>query len=76
MTREVKKLSWFQRNILCMKVELHQDNYQAYVERKDICDTQKPILHKLSGEKGNPPTATPATAYQEDGTLLDTTGMI
>jgi hypothetical protein len=31
MSREVKKLSWFERNVLCMKVEIHRENYQAYV---------------------------------------------
>jgi hypothetical protein len=41
MTREVKKLSWFERNVLCMKVEIHRENYQAYVERKAIQDTQQ-----------------------------------
>jgi hypothetical protein len=41
MIREVKKLSWFERNVLCMKVEIHRENYQAYVERKAIQDTQQ-----------------------------------
>jgi hypothetical protein len=27
MSREVKKLSWFERNVLCMKVEIHRENY-------------------------------------------------
>jgi hypothetical protein len=36
MSREVKKLSWFERNVLCMKVEIHHENYQAYVGRKTI----------------------------------------
>jgi hypothetical protein len=40
MSREVRKLSWFERNVLCMKVEIHRENYQAYVERKAIQDTQ------------------------------------
>jgi hypothetical protein len=40
MSREVRKLSWFERNVLCMKVEIHRENYQAYVERKTIQDTQ------------------------------------
>jgi hypothetical protein len=29
MSREVRKLSWFERNVLCMKVEIHRANYQA-----------------------------------------------
>jgi hypothetical protein len=49
MSREVRKLSWFERNVLCMKVEIHRENYQAYVARKNIQDTQQLILHRLSG---------------------------
>jgi hypothetical protein len=36
MSREVKKLSWFERNVLCMKVEIHRENYQAYMEFRTI----------------------------------------
>jgi hypothetical protein len=63
MRREVKKLSWFERNVLCMKVEIHRENYQAYVERKAIQDTQQQILHRLSGAQSAEPTPTPATTY-------------
>jgi hypothetical protein len=48
-TRKFKKLSWFQKNILCMNVEIHRENYRAYVERKSIMDSQQKILHHLSG---------------------------
>jgi hypothetical protein len=63
MSREVKKLSWFERNVLCMKVEIHHENYQAYVERKAIQDTQQLILHRLSGAQTAEPTPTTATSY-------------
>jgi hypothetical protein len=36
MSSKVKKLSWFERNVLCMKVEIHRENYQAYMERRTI----------------------------------------
>jgi hypothetical protein len=49
MSREVRKLSWFDRNVLCMKVEIHRENYQAYIERKAIQDSQQLIIHRLSG---------------------------
>jgi hypothetical protein len=64
MSREVKKLSWFERNVLCMKVEIHRENYQAYVERKTIQDTQQLILHHLSGAQSTEPTPTAATSYE------------
>jgi hypothetical protein len=63
MSREVKKLSWFERNVLCMKVEIHRENYQAYMERKTIQDTQQLILHRLSGAQTAEPTPTAATSY-------------
>jgi hypothetical protein len=34
-----------------MKVEIHRENYDAYCERKTIHDTQREILHKLSGDQ-------------------------
>jgi hypothetical protein len=55
MTKEVKKLNWFQKNVLCLNVEIHKENYQGYRERKDIMDTQRQILHKLSGDQGDAP---------------------
>jgi hypothetical protein len=63
MSREVRKLNWFERNVLCMKVEIHHENYQAYVERKAIQDTQQLILHRLSGAQTVEPTPTTATLY-------------
>ncbi|KAK1663920.1 hypothetical protein QYE76_052079 [Lolium multiflorum] len=29
MKKQVKKLSWFQRHILCMNIEIHKENYAA-----------------------------------------------
>ncbi|KAK1698754.1 hypothetical protein QYE76_015451 [Lolium multiflorum] len=55
MKKQVKKLSWFQRHILCMNIEIHKENYAASRERSEIQHTQSGILHKLSGEKGPPP---------------------
>jgi hypothetical protein len=63
MSREVKKLSWFERNVLCMKVEIHRENYLAYVERKTIQDNQQLILHHLSGSQTAEPTPTATTSY-------------
>jgi hypothetical protein len=63
MSREVRKLSWFERNVLCMKVEIHRENCQAYVERKSIHDTQQLILHHLSGAQTADPTPTTPMPY-------------
>jgi hypothetical protein len=64
MSGEVRKLSWFERNVMCMKVEIHHENYQAYVERKNIQDTQQLILHRLSGAQTADPTPTAPTSYE------------
>jgi hypothetical protein len=53
--REVKKLNWFQRNVLCMNIEIHKENFEASRQRSDIQHTQAVIRHKLSGEQGPPP---------------------
>jgi hypothetical protein len=66
-SREFKQLNWFQKNILCMNVEIHRENYQAYVERKAIMDTQQQILHHISCSQSAAPAATPATAYSRWG---------
>jgi hypothetical protein len=55
MKKQVNRLSWFQRYILCMNIEIHKENYAASRERSEIKHTQAVILHKLSGEQGPPP---------------------
>ncbi|KAK1678922.1 hypothetical protein QYE76_039770 [Lolium multiflorum] len=55
MKKQVKRLSWFQRHILCMNIEIHKENYAASRERSEIKHTQAVILHKLGGEQGPPP---------------------
>jgi hypothetical protein len=47
-----------------MKVEIHRENYQAYVERKNIQDTQQLILHRLSGAQTADPTPSAPVAYE------------
>ncbi|KAK1647292.1 hypothetical protein QYE76_065097 [Lolium multiflorum] len=47
MKKQVRKLSWFQRHILCMNIEIHKENYAASRERSEILHTQAVILHKL-----------------------------
>jgi hypothetical protein len=34
--REVKKLNWFQRNVMCMNIEIHKENFKASRQRADI----------------------------------------
>ncbi|KAK1678023.1 hypothetical protein QYE76_038871 [Lolium multiflorum] len=48
MQRHVKKLSWFQRHILCMNIEIHKENFEASRQRSEIQHSQAVILHKLS----------------------------
>jgi hypothetical protein len=48
-----------------MKVEIHRENYDAYCERKTILDTQREILHKLSGDQAALSPPTPLIAYNK-----------
>ncbi|KAK1615369.1 hypothetical protein QYE76_020886 [Lolium multiflorum] len=57
MRKQVSRLSWFQRHILCMNIEIHKENYAASRERSEIKHTQAVILHKLSGDQGPQPPA-------------------
>jgi hypothetical protein len=61
--KRVKKLSWFQKHVLYMKI--HRENYQAYREHKVILDTQREILHKLSGQQAALSPPPPAIAYSK-----------
>jgi hypothetical protein len=63
--KRVKKLSWFQKHVLCMKVEIHRENYDAYCERKVILDNQREILHKLSGKQAPLSPPPPTIAYNQ-----------
>jgi hypothetical protein len=63
--KRVKKLSWFQKHVLCMKVEIHHENYDAYCERKTILDTQREILHKLSGDQADLSPPAPPITYNK-----------
>jgi hypothetical protein len=48
-----------------MKVEIHRENYGAYCERKIIRDTQREILHKLSGDQAALSPPAPPIAYDK-----------
>ncbi|KAK1642763.1 hypothetical protein QYE76_060568 [Lolium multiflorum] len=48
--RNVKKLTWFQSNVLCINIEIHKEHYEASRQRSEIQHTQAFILHRLSGE--------------------------
>jgi hypothetical protein len=48
-----------------MNMEIHRENYQAYVDGKAIMDTQQQILHHVSGSQTPAPTPAPAIAYSQ-----------
>ena len=59
----IRKLSWFRRTILCMKVDVHREQYMSYRRDVDSSNSQKLILHHVSGSTAPPPTATDADSY-------------
>jgi hypothetical protein len=44
--QEFKKLNWFQRNVLCMNVDIHHKQYESYIAQKHMNDNQQ-ALHKV-----------------------------
>jgi len=60
---QVRKLSWFQRNILCMKVDIHREQYMSYCRDTEISNSQKLILHRLSGSTDPPPADKATDSY-------------
>ena len=53
--KEVQKLSWWQKYVLCLKTEVHKENYQAYRERRELFHQNATILHHLTNAPGPPP---------------------
>lgn len=43
----IKKLPWWKRTLLCMKIETHKENYSAYRERKAMSFNQKIMFRDL-----------------------------
>ena len=55
MAREVKKLSWWQKLVLCTKVDDHKAAYQHYQAHQDLAHSQSVIAHHVSGASGAAP---------------------
>ena len=45
----MKKLNWFQRNVLCMNIDIRKEQYTAYKDRRQLAHDQQLILHHASG---------------------------
>lgn len=62
---QVKKLNWFQRNVLCMNVDIRREQYDAYRERRHMDNTQQLILHHVSGSTAAPPAEVAPLSYEQ-----------
>ena len=62
---KVQKLSWFERTMLCMQISVHQENYEAYRERKQIIHNQGVLLKEI--EKVSGKGKAPRGSDDEDG---------
>ena len=63
--KEIKKLSWYEKYILCRSVDDHKEAYQGYVERHEILQQNAEILHHVTGNKGAKPKRTKPKAYKD-----------
>lgn len=61
---KVKKLNWFQRNILCMNVDIRKEQYTAYKDRRQLAYNQELILHHASGSPAPTDLSDPLTFAQ------------
>jgi hypothetical protein len=41
--QEFKKLNWFQRNVLCMNVDIRHKQYESYIAQKHMNDNQQAL---------------------------------
>ena len=53
--KRVKKLSWFERVMLSMKVCLHKEHHEAYKERKIIISNQNKLFKELEKKRDKTP---------------------
>jgi hypothetical protein len=74
-SRSKKKLSWWQRTLLCMNVAIHKENYDVYEDRKAISHNQKSLFREIQliqdptaqlSSVSNQPTYTPYAQWQDD----------
>jgi hypothetical protein len=61
--KEVKKLNWFQRIMMCMNIDIYKEQYAAYTERRTILHNQELLLSQSRGEPDCPPTPPCPTPY-------------
>ena len=61
---EIKKLSWYQKYVLCRSVDDHKEAYQGYRERLALSDQNNLLLHHITKKKGAAPQPTIPTPYK------------
>ena len=68
----VRKLSWFQRHILCMNIDIRREQFQAYQERQFIRSrlpaqpNDPPVPAPLSYDRWNSKAQTPWVQLEKD----------
>jgi hypothetical protein len=65
IAKEIKQLNWFQRNILCMNVDIRKEQYQAHLERQQLIHNQALMLHRLRNSQAPPPKQKTPESYKK-----------
>ena len=65
VAKEIKELNWFQRNILCMNVEIRRGQYDAHLEREQLAHNQALIMHHLKTPQLPPPKQKTPVPYKK-----------
>ena len=65
VAKEIKELNWFQKNVLCMNVEIRKGQYDAHLEREQLSHNQALILHQLKSPALPPPKQKSPVPYKK-----------
>ena len=65
VAKEIKELNWFQKNVLCMNVEIRRGQYDAHLEREQLSHNQALILHRLKTPQQPPPKQKDPVPYKK-----------
>ena len=63
LPKEIKKLTWYEKYVLCRKLDLHKENYQGYRERRALFIQNTKNLHILEKKPGSPESPKAPIAY-------------
>jgi hypothetical protein len=65
VNKEIKKLSWFKRTMLCMGVDIHKEQHNIYIQNKHITHNQGLMVDHLRAIRNLPPPEHPPSDSED-----------